>query len=313
MSAFPEPPRRGERLYFAGFSLDCEAMRLYRGTSSVHLAPQPLQLLLLLLGSAGRLVTREEIRDHLWPERVVEFDQGLAHCIRKLREALGDEARNPTFIETVPRLGFRFLPEVRSEPSRTLPAREANADGQGDSRSWIRPGLALPFATALVGCAVWLALAGESPQTSLDPPTSPVAEREIARFAVEVAPYRDPGLHQRIRLMADRIPHLLQQEVEGPLHGTLRIELSEGPETQQPSLGAILQVVGYPRVVIDLDLPEDLGLDIVASDLALEFARHLVAPAGPPSHVREQSVTIVHPGGATNGEGPEAATPDSGS
>ena len=85
----------------------------------VPLEPQPARVLAALVTRPGSLVTREELRVSVWPEGThVEFDQGLNYCIRQVRAALGDNARQPVFIETVARKGYRFLPQVSGLPSR---------------------------------------------------------------------------------------------------------------------------------------------------------------------------------------------------
>ncbi|HYM25711.1 MAG TPA: winged helix-turn-helix domain-containing protein [Vicinamibacterales bacterium] len=97
-------------------------MRLTRRGAPVRLTGQPLQLLMLLVEEPGRIVTREEIRVRLWPDTTVEFDHSLDVALHRLRTALGDNARSPVFIESVPRVGYRFLGPVRTLRSRT-PAR----------------------------------------------------------------------------------------------------------------------------------------------------------------------------------------------
>ena len=73
------------------------------------LQQQPLQVLLLLLERAGDVVTREELRRHVWPdETYVDFDHGLNSIVKRLREAIGDVAETPVFIQTIPRRGYRF-------------------------------------------------------------------------------------------------------------------------------------------------------------------------------------------------------------
>ena len=72
----------------------------------------PFDLLAMLLEKPGELVTREELRGRLWPQTIVDFDHGLNKAISKIREALGDSAENPRFIETVARRGYRFLADV---------------------------------------------------------------------------------------------------------------------------------------------------------------------------------------------------------
>jgi DNA-binding winged helix-turn-helix (wHTH) protein len=85
----------------------------------VPLEPQPARVLAALVTRPGSLVTRQELRASVWPEDThVAFDQGLNYCIRQVRAALGDNARQPVFIETVARRGYRFLPKVEGLPNR---------------------------------------------------------------------------------------------------------------------------------------------------------------------------------------------------
>ena len=87
----------------------------------VKLQEQPFQLLLLLLENAGDLVSRDVVRQRLWPGNTfVDFDASLSVAIGKLREALGDSADNPRFIETVPRRGYRFIAPVKAETANGL-------------------------------------------------------------------------------------------------------------------------------------------------------------------------------------------------
>jgi eukaryotic-like serine/threonine-protein kinase len=92
----------------------------------VKLQEQPFRLLCLLLENQGELVTRETIRDHLWPQNTfVEFDASLRVAVTKLRDALGDDSENPRYIETIPKKGYRFLPAVE----RVLMAEKSSAPG----------------------------------------------------------------------------------------------------------------------------------------------------------------------------------------
>ncbi len=89
---------------------------LTRDSVRVRVQEQPFQLLLLLVERAGQIVSREEIRNRLWPQNTfVEFDKSLGVAVLKVREALGDDASNPRFIETIPRRGYRFIAPVRVE------------------------------------------------------------------------------------------------------------------------------------------------------------------------------------------------------
>jgi TolB-like protein/DNA-binding winged helix-turn-helix (wHTH) protein/Tfp pilus assembly protein PilF len=93
----------------------------------VKLQEQPLQILEFLLAHPGDVVTREELRQRLWPaDTFVDFDHGLYNAIKRLREALGDVADTPRFIETVPKRGYRFIGEIRSD-NRVAAQEQAGA------------------------------------------------------------------------------------------------------------------------------------------------------------------------------------------
>src|SRR5947199_5991907 len=98
---------------FGAFEFDDRAGILKRRDRLVALEPQPARALALLLSRAGEVVTREELRAHLWGgDTHVDFDRGLAYCVGQLRTALGDSADNPRFIQTLPKRGFSFIAPV---------------------------------------------------------------------------------------------------------------------------------------------------------------------------------------------------------
>jgi DNA-binding winged helix-turn-helix (wHTH) protein/TolB-like protein len=98
------------RYRFASFELDLGSRELRKNGMRIKLQDQPLTVLELLIARKGELVTREEIRKRLWPaDTFVDFDRSLNTAINRLRDALGDEAENPRFIETLPRRGYRFV------------------------------------------------------------------------------------------------------------------------------------------------------------------------------------------------------------
>jgi TolB-like protein/DNA-binding winged helix-turn-helix (wHTH) protein/Tfp pilus assembly protein PilF len=114
----------GARLVqFGIFEVDLRAGELHRNGSKVKLQEQPFQVLDLLLQHPGEVVTREELQRKLWPaDTFVDFDHGLNAAVRRLRDALGDSAENPRFVETVARRGYRFLPPVKGEVASIAPA-----------------------------------------------------------------------------------------------------------------------------------------------------------------------------------------------
>jgi len=108
---------------FGDCSFSSSSLRLTRGGKAVRLNGQPLQLLRLLLDKPGRIVTRDEIRTRLWPDTTVDFDHSLDVALNRLRAALGDSGKQPTFVETVPRIGYRFVAEVRTAIDRPRASR----------------------------------------------------------------------------------------------------------------------------------------------------------------------------------------------
>jgi len=98
---------------FGAFTLDTRSGELDDGSKRVRLQEQPLALLRLLIERPGQLVTREELRECLWPGGTfVDFEHSLNAAIKRLRQALGDEADNPRFVETLPRRGYRFIASI---------------------------------------------------------------------------------------------------------------------------------------------------------------------------------------------------------
>src|SRR5262249_52467990 len=98
---------------FGAFEVDLRARELRRKGFKVPLQEQPFQVLISLLESPGEVVTREHLRAKLWPtDTFVDFEHGLNRAINKVREALGDSAENPRFIETLPKRGYRFLASI---------------------------------------------------------------------------------------------------------------------------------------------------------------------------------------------------------
>ena len=101
-------------LRFGVFELDLQAGQLRKHGLRVRLQEQPFQVLAMLLDHHGEVVTREELQKRLWPaDTFVDFDHGLNKAINKIREALGDSAASPRFVETVSRRGYRFLADVK--------------------------------------------------------------------------------------------------------------------------------------------------------------------------------------------------------
>jgi cholera toxin transcriptional activator len=124
----PVPPNHVRIVRFGIFELDSGAGELRRNGVKLRLQEQPFQVLASLLEHAGEVVTREELRQKLWPsDTFVDFDHSLNTAINKVREALGDSASSPRYVETLARRGYRFIAEVRTEvrPAASLEGKSA--------------------------------------------------------------------------------------------------------------------------------------------------------------------------------------------
>ncbi len=114
---------RPKILQFGVFELDLQRGELRKDGIKVKLQDQPLKVLQFLLENPGQIVTREQLRAHVWPaDTFVEFDQGLYSAMARLRDTLGDASENPRFIQTVARRGYKFIAPVR------LPAGESSPE-----------------------------------------------------------------------------------------------------------------------------------------------------------------------------------------
>ncbi|HVS90210.1 MAG TPA: winged helix-turn-helix domain-containing protein [Candidatus Acidoferrum sp.] len=110
-----EATARTRRTRFGAFEVDLRSGELHKHGIRLKLQDQPFQVLALLLEHPGDMVTREELRQKLWPgDTFVDFDTGLNSAIKKLRDVLGDSAEEPRYIETLPRRGYRFIARVEN-------------------------------------------------------------------------------------------------------------------------------------------------------------------------------------------------------
>src|ERR1700728_2678439 len=112
---------------FGQFELHLRTGQLTKNGATIRLSQQPIQVLSLLLERPGEIVTREEFRQRLWSSDVfVDFDHGLNKSIQKLRDALGDSAGSPRYIETIPRIGYRFIGPANGSTGIREPRSDTN-------------------------------------------------------------------------------------------------------------------------------------------------------------------------------------------
>ena len=184
----PALPARTAR--FDAFRLDIKTGELRRHDRKIPLQQQPFQILVLLLEHAGEMVTRDEIRERLWSsDTIVEFEHGVATALKKLRQALGDHASRPRYVETLTRRGYRWLVPVSWEDA---------------SSPSISPTLATPAPPRgrLVGRDGALATLGESLRRALQ------SERQIVLIDGEAGIGKTALVDEFERQVAGNVPDL---------------------------------------------------------------------------------------------------------
>ncbi len=169
-----ELPQNGEspshngfhRVRFGEFEADLRIGEIRKAGSRIKLQDQPFKILQILLENPGGIVSREELQSRIWPDDSYgDFDHAVNVAVGKLRTALGDSAENPSFIETVPRRGYRFVAIVEGPPAQIPAATSpigADPDGENKSRYKFRArrlvlaSLAIIVCAALLVAGIWL-------------------------------------------------------------------------------------------------------------------------------------------------------------
>ncbi len=127
---------------FGVFEADAQSGELRRNGNLVKLQEQPARILIFLLEHAGEMVTREALRQRLWPpDTFVDFDHSLNTAVKKLREVLGDSADKPLYIETIPRKGYRFVAPVEEVPAIVTSRADPAPNGIVTSPHFVPPGM----------------------------------------------------------------------------------------------------------------------------------------------------------------------------
>ncbi|HET9178675.1 MAG TPA: winged helix-turn-helix domain-containing protein [Terriglobia bacterium] len=161
-------PAPGTRVRFGIFEADLRSGELRRDGLKIKIQELPFQVLVSLLERPGEVVTREDLRKRLWPaDTFVDFEHGLSKAINKLREALGDDASNPRFVETLTRRGYRFLgPVERTDHTSSTGNEEPVHVRQGapSSRRWVM--VAAGVLAALLAGAYWLSRPSTRPEVT---------------------------------------------------------------------------------------------------------------------------------------------------
>jgi len=167
----PDTLSRPSVIRFGVFELDLRSGELRRGGAKVKLQEQPFQILAMLLERPGEIVSREEIQKKLWSEDTfVDFEHSVATAVKRLREALGDLADNPRFVETLPRRGYRFIAPVEAHHPLT-PCLETRGDfppGSEGGQGQVTVGAVGPAAQSAPSPELWSV--GDLRTTGREPP-----------------------------------------------------------------------------------------------------------------------------------------------
>jgi len=219
-----------EILRFGVFEVDARAGELRKQGKRIKVQEQPFQVLTVLLRRPGEVVTREELRNQNWPpDTFVDFDNSLNTAINKLREALGDSADNPRFIETLPRRGYRFIAAVTGVDGTTREAATGvSAVSPPRSRKIVVTVAVVLLAAGIAGGLVWRArqarhltekdtiVLGEFANSTGDPVFDGTL-REGLSVQLQQSPFlslvSEEGIHQTLRMMGQPLNVRLAPEI----------------------------------------------------------------------------------------------------
>ena len=296
---------RESLIAFGPFTLDGYRRTLFRGQQKLRITAKPLEVLIVLVENRGRTVSKQELMDAVWKDTFVTEDN-LTQAILKIRRALGDERDNPQYLQTIPRVGYRFVGQVTApqSPSAELPSRVEAAPGRkGRSALWWTTAV---LTLALVGAAaVWLtrdilelpASRARQESATLDPPTQvPLPVRSAAKpaFAPDghhflFVGYRKerPGVGDLYvasltRPGAERITEGLDPRGDHPVFGPDGTEIvfarwrSGDDGTRWPDLWLAPAVGGSARILIE----QASGAGFSPDGTSLAYTKHL--PSGRP-------------------------------
>lgn len=242
---------------FGEFEFDPSSLDLRRNGVHIHLQPQPAEVLGLLLGTPGRLVTRDELKEKVWKGRIIGFDGGLNYSIRQVRKALGDNAETPLYVETVHGRGYRFIGEC--DPSPVAEARAPAVPSRPRVERWL--GWAAAILAILVGAFAWQASGSRAPSTP-------------QRIMLAVLPFEELSAADGMRFFSRGLTEDLMTElamlgpdrlgVIGP--ASIRRMATEDPDFTQVRerlgadyvvRGAVRQVDGQRRVTVRVESTSD--------------------------------------------------------
>lgn len=256
---------------FGNFRADLHSCELYKNGIRIRLQAQPFQVLQALLEHPGEVVTREDLQKRIWPaDTFVDFDHGLNNAVKKLREALGDDAEKPRFIETLSKRGYRFIVPVEENANggRTDAAANSTAEpviGPVDRgnvrRAALVAGIVLAFSALIV---LGFKIAGPKPGSKRSAGVSPGKAGYVPSFTKT---NYDVGSQPDSVVVGDFNGHgKLDLAVANAGDGTVSILLGKGDGTFQSPRQYTVGPAGLMSQIAAGDFNGDGELDLVASN-----------------------------------------------
>jgi len=253
--------------HFGAFEFDARTGELRRDGRRLRLEPQPARALDLLLAHAGELVTRDELRRHLWGDDThVDFDRGLTYAIAQIRSALGDTADDARFLQTLPRRGFRFVAPIRRVPAEAVASSAPPAPPSPRVRTsrWVWPSIAL----------LVVAVAGVYGFSALRSDAAPAIRLAVSTFDNETG---DARYDRFVGSLSDAVVARLVAAGDTRRLTVIGNEAILRRPREERNLAAIQAGTGAEYVVLGQLQPDPGGLRVIAHLIKLDDGAHVWA------------------------------------
>jgi len=287
------PPAPRDLIRFGNFEADMQSGELRKNGIRLHLQPQPFQILSMLLRSPGQVVTREDMRDAVWPAASFgDFDHAVNKALNKIRTALGDACEPPKYIETIPRRGYRFIADVQAPEPRmalvaVLPFRERSESEAGD---YFGEGMAEEILNALASIGCMRVVARTSAFQFRTEDAVARAREQLGITAAVTGTIRRAGT--RIRVLADLVDASTQEQLWSECYNRELADVFAVQEEIAGSIARALHVKLCPSVRPGAVQPPTRNVD--AWDAYLKGRYHLsrLMPAEVQEAIRQLKLSV---------------------